>query len=60
MFAALVGLYTGGPFSLMTPITLQLVRLEDLPAAHGLEYFFSGLGLVPGPFVAGRVNIFTH
>ena len=55
MFAALVGLYTGGPNSIMTPITLKLVPIEDLPAAHGLEYFFSGLGYVPGPFVAGRI-----
>ena len=41
----------------MTPITLKMVNIEDLSAAHGLEYFFSGLGYVPGPFVAGWLSI---
>ena len=31
-----------------------MVNIEDLSAAHGLEYFFSGLGYVPGPFIAGK------
>ena len=53
IFATVIGLYTGGPNSIMTPITLKMVNIDDLPAAHGLEYFFSGLGYVPGPFIAG-------
>ena len=53
IFTAAIGLYTGGPNSLMTPITLRMVNIEDLSAAHGLELFFCGLGYVPGPFIAG-------
>ena len=54
VFAAAVGLYTGGPNSIMTPISLQMVGMEYLSSAHGLERFFCGLGYFTGPPVAGE------
>ena len=53
VFAAAVGLYTGGPNSIMTPISLKMVGMEYLSSAHGLERFFCGLGYFSGPPVAG-------
>ena len=53
IFAGAVGLYTGGPNSIMTPISLQMVGMEHLSSAHGLERFFCGLGYFSGPPVAG-------
>lgn len=54
IFAAAVGLYTGGPNSIMTPISLQMVGMEYLSSAHGLERFFCGVGYFAGPPVAGE------
>lgn len=52
-FSCLVGLCTGAPNSLMTPITLDMVGLEFLSAAHGIENMFAGVGLLLGPPTAG-------
>ena len=53
VFATIVGLYTGTLVALMTPITIQMVKLKHLSAAHGLEVFFCGIGFTVGPPVAG-------
>ena len=38
----------------MTPISLQMVGMEHLSSAHGLERFFCGLGYFAGPPIAGQ------
>ena len=48
-----MGLYTGTLVALMTPITIQMVKLKHLSPAHGLEVFFCGIGFTIGPPVAG-------
>lgn len=53
VFAVTSGLLTGAPNSLMTPITLDMVGLDNLSAAHGLEFFFAGIGFLAGPPIAG-------
>lgn len=58
IYAAVAGLYTGGPNSVMTPITLQLVGVRDLASAHGLEIFFCGIGVMAGPPIAGKYMTF--
>ncbi|XP_052216118.1 monocarboxylate transporter 12-like isoform X4 [Dreissena polymorpha] len=52
-FAVVAGIFTGGSNSLMTPITLDFVGEDRISDAHGLEYFFCGLGFIAGPPVAG-------
>ena len=54
IFAALAGVFTGLPNSLMTAITLQLVGVDEISMAHSLEFFFCGIGVVLGPPVAGK------
>ena len=54
VFVATVGLLMGPPNSLMTSITLDLVGVDKISAAHGYEYLFAGLGLTLGSPFAGR------
>jgi hypothetical protein len=53
IYAAVAGFYTGGPNSVMTPITLRLVGVKDISSAHGLEICFCGIGILVGPPIAG-------
>ncbi|XP_052783268.1 monocarboxylate transporter 9-like [Mya arenaria] len=52
VFVAAIGLLTGLPNSLATPLTLTLVGVENISIAHGLVYFFCGIGFVSGPPLA--------
>ncbi|XP_052216127.1 monocarboxylate transporter 14-like isoform X10 [Dreissena polymorpha] len=47
------GVLGGGSNSLMTPITLDFVDEDRISDAHGLEFFFCGLGYITGPPIAG-------
>ena len=53
IYAAVAGFYTGGPNTIMTPITIRLVGVKDISSAHGLEIFFCGIGVLAGPPIAG-------
>ncbi|KAK3605791.1 hypothetical protein CHS0354_033995 [Potamilus streckersoni] len=52
-FAILVGLYTGSPNAIMTPILISLVGVDHLSQAFGLASFFCGIGFCLGPPFAG-------
>ncbi|KAL3848133.1 hypothetical protein ACJMK2_019010 [Sinanodonta woodiana] len=52
-FAVLVGLYTGCPNAIMTPILISLVGVDRLSQAFGLASFFCGIGYSLGPPIAG-------
>ena len=52
-FAGVSGMFTGMPNSLIAPILLEILGVNLLSTAHGLEYFFSGLGFILGPPIAG-------
>lgn len=56
VFASLNGLFSGLPNTLMPAITIKLVGVDQMSSAHGLEYFFCGLGIVVGPPIAGKYN----
>ncbi|WAR28864.1 MOT12-like protein [Mya arenaria] len=51
-FAGAIGIFTGLPSALVTPMTLSLVDFGRISKAHGLVNFFSGLGYVTGPPIA--------
>ncbi|XP_052784325.1 monocarboxylate transporter 12-like isoform X1 [Mya arenaria] len=52
VFVAAIGILTGLPNSLLTPLTLTLVDVEKISIAHGLVNFFCGIGYVSGPPLA--------
>ncbi|XP_053404493.1 monocarboxylate transporter 9-like isoform X2 [Mercenaria mercenaria] len=55
IYAAVAGFYTGAPNTVMTPITLRLVGVQDISSAHGLEIFFCGIGILAGPPIAASL-----
>lgn len=50
---ALVGVYMGGAFTLVTEITIHCVGVDTLPVAFGLEMICGGLGYLVAPPIAG-------
>lgn len=53
VFAGIAALSTGLPNSIMTAITLYFVGIDNISSAHGLAFFFSGLGFLAGAPIAG-------
>jgi len=58
-FTAQIGLFTGWPNSMMTPLSLSFVGPSKLSEAYGLAYLFCGIGVVLGPAVTGTNIIYV-
>ncbi|KAL8621761.1 hypothetical protein ACOMHN_061896 [Nucella lapillus] len=54
-FASLFGLSTGGFFTLINVLTVQLVGFQFLTTAYGVLIFTMGVGYVAGPPLSGRL-----
>lgn len=54
VFSGAYGMYTGGLNSLVSPLTIQLVGLEHLAVAFGIENFSCGVALFIGPPLASK------
>ncbi|XP_064615737.1 monocarboxylate transporter 12-like [Liolophura sinensis] len=55
-FAGLMGLFTGGPYVVLTPMTKDLAGLAHLATAFGVEMMVSGTGYLIGPPVAALLT----
>ncbi|KAK7092735.1 monocarboxylate transporter 12-like [Littorina saxatilis] len=55
VFASIFGLSTGGFFTLINVLTMELVDVTSLPAAYGVLIFMMGIGWVAGPPMAGMI-----
>lgn len=53
-FSCVFGLYTGGSWTLLSPITVELIGLENLASGFSIEMVFGGLGLLLGPIIGGK------
>ncbi|WAR28118.1 MOT12-like protein [Mya arenaria] len=53
----LLGLFTGWPNAMMTPLSLSFVGITKLSEAYGLAYLFCGIGVSTGPVLIGVVLI---
>ncbi|XP_048246212.1 monocarboxylate transporter 14-like isoform X3 [Haliotis rufescens] len=58
-FSAAYGMYSGGPNSLISPITIELVGLKHLAVGVGIENFFCGVGFFTGPPLASFIYSVT-
>ncbi|XP_071078502.1 monocarboxylate transporter 9-like [Haliotis cracherodii] len=58
-FSAAYGMYSGGPNSLISPITIELVGLKHLAVGVGIENFFCGVGFLSGPPLASFIYAVT-
>ncbi|KAK7482398.1 hypothetical protein BaRGS_00026320 [Batillaria attramentaria] len=54
-FSAMFGASTGGIYSLINVLTVDLVGLDDLTVATGVEIFMIGVGYIIGPPLAGVI-----
>ncbi|XP_067668635.1 monocarboxylate transporter 9-like isoform X2 [Haliotis asinina] len=59
-FSAAYGMYSGGPNSLVSPITIELVGLKHLAVGVGIENFFCGIGFFAGPPLASFIYSATR
>jgi predicted MFS family arabinose efflux permease len=55
MFSIQLGLFTGWPNAMMTPLSLRFVGVHKLSEAYGLAYVFCGLGVSTGPVLIGKI-----
>ena len=58
IFAIQLGLFTGWPNAMMTPLSLGFVGVHKLSEAYGLAYVFCGLGVSTGPVLIGSILLF--
>ena len=54
LYAGLFGLYSGTNAALLGPITVELLGVEKLNVAFGMETFVCGAAFFSGPFFAGK------
>ncbi|XP_021368367.1 monocarboxylate transporter 9-like isoform X1 [Mizuhopecten yessoensis] len=52
-FSSLFGLYTGGSWTLLGPITVELVGIQNLASGFSIEMAAAGLGFLSGPIICG-------
>lgn len=55
IFSAAYGMYSGGPNTLISPLTIDLVGLDYLSVAVGIESFCSGIAFCIGPPLASML-----
>lgn len=54
IFAIQLGIFTGWPNVMMTPISVSFVGLSKLSEAYGLAFVFCGFGTSTGPVLIGN------
>lgn len=54
LFALQLGLFTGWPNSMMTPLSVRFVGVSKLSEAYGLAYLFCGFGVSTGPVLISK------
>ncbi|XP_046374497.2 monocarboxylate transporter 12-like [Haliotis rufescens] len=55
IYGFILGLYTGGVWVLMTPLTLDLLDLQDFATGVGVVRFACGTGFLVGSPIAGAI-----
>ena len=53
-YPLIFGVYTGGVYTLVNPITVELVGVHRLATAFGFQNLVSGIGVLIGPPIAGN------
>ncbi|XP_052784451.1 monocarboxylate transporter 13-like isoform X1 [Mya arenaria] len=59
IFTSQLGLFTGWPNAMMTPLSLSFVGITKLSEAYGLAYLFCGIGVSTGPVLIGYLYSMT-
>lgn len=55
VYVVIFGMYSGGVYALLLTITMDIVGIENLSNAFGVEMIFCGTGYLIGPPLSGKV-----
>ena len=56
-YSTILGVYSSGVWSLLTPITMEIVGVVQMPTAFGMELLIGGVGFLLGPIVGGKLRV---
>lgn len=55
-YSLVLGLYSSNVWSLLTPITIEIVGIEQMPTAFGMELLIGGIGFLFGPIIGEKIQ----
>lgn len=55
-YSSVLGLYSSNVWSLLTPITIEIVGVQQMPTAFGMELLIGGIGFLIGPIIGGKIQ----
>ena len=58
-YSTILGIYSSGVWSLLTPITMEIVGVVQMPTAFGMELLIGGVGFLLGPIAGGKLKVLT-
>ena len=53
-YSTILGLYSSGVWSLLIPITMEIVGVKQMPTAFGMELLVGGVGFLLSPIAGGK------
>ena len=56
-YSTILGIYSSGVWSLLTPITMEIVGVVQMPTAFGMELLIGGVGFLLGPIAGGKLIV---
>ena len=56
VYSLFFGLYTGATWTLLSPITIELVGVSHFATAFGIEMLTAGIGFLCGPLMGGEFS----
>lgn len=58
LYSVILGIYSSGVWSLLTPITMEIIDIKSLSTAFGIELLTSGIGFLSGPIIGGNAILY--
>ncbi|XP_062566298.1 monocarboxylate transporter 6-like isoform X2 [Saccostrea cucullata] len=55
-YSVILGLYSSGVWSLLSPITIEMIGIKQLSTAFGMEMLTCGIGFLIGPVIGDRIK----
>lgn len=55
-YSLMLGIYSSNVWSLLTPITIEIVGIQQMPTAFGMELLIGGIGFLIGPIIGGKIQ----
>ena len=56
-YSTILGIYSSGVWSRLTPITIEIVGVVQMPTAFGMELLIWGVWFLLGPIAGGKLIV---